>query len=73
MQFRQVSRREFLYWSMVGAGALVPPGKVLESGYLYLGSPVKQVRELSDREKRFLKYSAAHYVRLKNRHLGSAY
>jgi carbonic anhydrase/acetyltransferase-like protein (isoleucine patch superfamily) len=59
--------------SMVGAGALVPPGKVLESGYLYLGSPVKQVRELSDREKRFLKYSAAHYVRLKNRHLGSAY
>ena len=57
--------------SMIGAGALVPPGKVLESGYLYLGSPVKQVRELTEKEKRFLQYSAAHYVRLKNRHKAS--
>ena len=57
--------------SMIGAGALVPPGKVLESGYLYLGSPVKQVRELTEKEKRFLEYSAAHYVRLKNRHKAS--
>ncbi len=55
--------------AMIGAGALVPPGKVLEGGYLYLGSPVKPVRELTDREKRYLSYSAAHYVRLKNRHL----
>ena len=58
--------------SMIGAGALVPPGKVLEGGYLYLGSPVKQVRKLTEKEKRFLEYSAAHYVRLKNRHLNSA-
>ena len=58
--------------SMIGAGALVPPGKVLEGGYLYLGTPVKQVRELSEKEKRYLEYSAAHYVRLKNRHLNSA-
>jgi len=58
---------------MIGAGALVPSGKVLEGGYLYLGSPVRQVRELSEKEKRYLGYSAAHYVRLKNRHLGSAY
>jgi carbonic anhydrase/acetyltransferase-like protein (isoleucine patch superfamily) len=57
--------------SMIGAGALVPPGKVLEGGYLYLGSPVKQVRELTEKEKRFLEYSAAHYVRLKNRHKAS--
>jgi carbonic anhydrase/acetyltransferase-like protein (isoleucine patch superfamily) len=57
--------------SMIGAGALVPPGKVLEGGYLYLGSPVKQVRELTEKEKRFLQYSAAHYVRLKNRHKAS--
>ena len=58
--------------SMVGAGALVPPGKVLEGGYLYLGTPVKQVRELTDKEKCYLEYSAGHYVRLKNRHLNSA-
>jgi carbonic anhydrase/acetyltransferase-like protein (isoleucine patch superfamily) len=54
---------------MIGANSLVPPGKVLKSGYLYVGSPVKQVRQLSEKEIRFLQYSAAHYVELKNRHL----
>ncbi|WP_305906648.1 gamma carbonic anhydrase family protein [Methylomarinum sp. Ch1-1] len=53
---------------MLGAGALVPPGKKLESGYLYVGAPAKQVRPLSDEEKRFLEYSARHYVQLKDEH-----
>lgn len=51
---------------MIGANTLVSPGKVLESGYLYLGSPAKAVRKLTDSEVAFLKYSAEHYVRLKN-------
>jgi len=54
--------------AMVGAGSLVPPNKVLEGGYMWLGSPVKKARELSDKEKSFLKYSAQHYVKLKDRH-----
>ncbi len=54
---------------MLGAGALVPPGKVLQSGYLYVGSPAKQVRKLTDEEKQFLAYSASHYVQLKNEHM----
>ena len=54
---------------MLGAGALVPPGKKLESGYLYLGSPAKQVRPLKESEKEFLEYSAQQYVHLKNEHL----
>lgn len=29
---------------MIGAGSPVPQNKRLESGYLYLGSPVKQIR-----------------------------
>jgi carbonic anhydrase/acetyltransferase-like protein (isoleucine patch superfamily) len=53
---------------IVGAGSLVPPGKELEGGYLWLGSPVKRVRELTEKEKAFLHYSARHYVDLKNRH-----
>lgn len=51
---------------LVGANSLVPAGKVLESGYLYLGSPVKKIRELTQEEKAFFKYSAQHYVKLKN-------
>ncbi len=54
---------------MLGAGALVTPGKVLESGYLYIGSPAKKIRTLSDTEKEFLEYSAAHYVQLKDEYL----
>ena len=53
---------------MVGAGSLVPPGKHLQAGYLYVGSPVKQVRRLTDKELEMLAYSADHYVRLKNRY-----
>jgi len=54
---------------IVGAGSLVPPGKELDSGYLWLGSPVKRMRELTDTERAFLEYSATHYVDLKNRHM----
>ncbi|HFD81151.1 MAG TPA: gamma carbonic anhydrase family protein [Gammaproteobacteria bacterium] len=56
--------------AIIGAGSLVPPNKELEGGYLYVGSPVKRVRELRAEEKRFLVYSAEHYVQLKNRHHG---
>jgi len=56
--------------AMIAAGSLVPPNKVLQGGYMWLGSPVKRARELTDKEKDFLKYSAKHYVRLKNRHSG---
>ncbi len=54
---------------MIGAGSLVPPGKLLKSGFLYLGSPCKQIRELNQQERDSLRYSAEHYVRLKNRYL----
>ncbi|ELR63154.1 carbonic anhydrase, family 3 [Photobacterium marinum] len=54
---------------IIGAGSLVPPGKHLESGYLYLGSPIKKARPLSDKERAFLPTSADNYVRLKNEYL----
>jgi carbonic anhydrase/acetyltransferase-like protein (isoleucine patch superfamily) len=51
---------------LLGAGSLVPEGKVLESGYLYLGRPAKRVRLLTEDELAHFAYSAAHYVRLAN-------
>ncbi|SJL84808.1 gamma carbonic anhydrase family protein [Vibrio palustris] len=47
---------------MIGAGSLVPPGKTLHSGYLYMGSPVKQARPLTEKELTFLPQSAQNYV-----------
>lgn len=54
---------------VLGAGSLVPPGKRLESGYLYVGSPAKQARPLSEKERSYFRYSADNYVRLKDQHL----
>ncbi|HAO33755.1 MAG TPA: gamma carbonic anhydrase family protein [Candidatus Competibacter sp.] len=55
-------------WVTLGAGSVVPPGKVLESGYLYVGSPARRIRPLSEREREFLAYSSQNYQRLKERH-----
>lgn len=56
---------------MIGAGSLVPPGKVLESGMLYVGRPVKAVRALTPEEIAYLRYSAEHYMQLKNNYLSN--
>lgn len=50
----------------LAAGSLVSPGKRLESGFLYRGSPATKARELSDKEIESLSYSAQFYVELKN-------
>lgn len=50
---------------ILAAGSLVPPGKVLSSGYLYLGSPAKQIRPLSREEMDSFKKTAEVYMALK--------
>jgi carbonic anhydrase/acetyltransferase-like protein (isoleucine patch superfamily) len=54
---------------MLGAGSLVSPGKVLDSGHLYVGRPAVKVRPLTADEIAYLRYSAEHYVRVKNNYL----
>ncbi|CAK9886461.1 MAG: Protein YrdA [Candidatus Erwinia impunctatus] len=51
--------------TLIGAGSLVPQGKHLVGGYLYFGSPVKQIRQLTEEERAKLVASAANYVKLK--------
>jgi carbonic anhydrase/acetyltransferase-like protein (isoleucine patch superfamily) len=54
---------------VIGAGTLVPPGKTLSSGYLYIGSPCKQARPLSEAELDYFTYTAANYANLKDQYL----
>lgn len=54
---------------MIGAGSLVTPGKRLASGYLYMGSPVRQIRPLNTAELEGLLYSSNNYVRWKDEYL----
>lgn len=53
----------------LGAGALLSPGKVLGEGELWLGSPARFARRLSDVEIESLYYSSKNYVRLKDQYL----
>ena len=55
---------------MLGAGSLVSPGKTLRSGHLYVGRPAVAVRALTAEEIAYLKYSAEHYIRVKDNYLG---
>jgi len=49
---------------ILAAGSLVAPGKVLESGWLWRGSPARKVRVLSDEEMEYFDYVADNYARL---------
>jgi carbonic anhydrase/acetyltransferase-like protein (isoleucine patch superfamily) len=54
---------------MIGAGSLISPGKALESGMLYMGRPAKAIRALTEEEIKYLRYSAEHYMRVKDDYL----
>lgn len=53
----------------LAAGSLVPPQKILEGGFLWLGNPAKKIRPITDEERSFLRLSAKKYVENKDLHL----
>lgn len=58
---------------IIAAGAVVPPGKRCESGYVYMGSPAKQQRPITEKERSFFRYTAANYAKLKDKHLAEGW
>lgn len=58
--------------ALVGAGAVVTAGKIVGEGELWVGNPARCVRTLDRQAIEQLDYSAAHYVRLKDRYLRQA-
>jgi carbonic anhydrase/acetyltransferase-like protein (isoleucine patch superfamily) len=55
--------------SIIGAGSLVPAGKRIPPRTLWVGSPARQARPLTEREIGYLAESAAHYVARKDDYL----
>ena len=52
-------------YTLVAAGAVVTPGKVLNGG-LWAGTPAKRIRDLTDHERGMLTDNALNYVELKD-------
>jgi len=57
---------------LLGVGSLVTSNKRLKSGYLYMGSPAKAIRPLTEEEISYFVISAENYVALKNIYLKSS-
>lgn len=55
-------------FGLVAAGALVPPGFVVKSGWLALGSPAKLVREIKNEEREMIARTWQGYVRNAQHH-----
>lgn len=55
--------------SILGAGALLAPGKVVRSGEVWVGAPARRIKVLTDKEIEGLYHSAQQYVTLKDRYL----
>ena len=51
-------------FGMLGAGALLTPGKVVPAGQLWAGRPAKYMRDITAEEREYIQWSATHYVRL---------
>lgn len=54
--------------SMLGAGSVLPPGKTIKTGELWVGNPARKVKNLTEKQMESLEYSAKHYVKLKNQY-----
>ncbi len=54
---------------MLGAGGLLPPGKRIRSGQLWVGSPARYIRDLTPEEIARNRESAPYYSKLARRHL----
>ena len=50
--------------AMVAAGALVAPNKRVAAGELWVGSPARRARAVSDQEREMMAYIARHYGEL---------
>jgi len=64
-----MDRAQIGRFCVVGAGALVTPGTVIEEGQLVVGSPARAKRGLTDDERGWIGSSAQHYVELARHYL----
>jgi len=58
---------------IVGAGSLVPPRMKVPDGHLVLGSPARVLRELTEKDREYIRHVVESYIELRRRHREGAY
>jgi len=56
---------------MLGAGAMLTPGKTIGAGELWVGRPARKLRDLSEAEIEANRRGVAHYVALARAHMAT--
>lgn len=56
-------------WSIVAAGSMVKPNTKIPSGKLWGGLPAKEIRDISEEEKDWIRNLSNHYVELSKQYL----
>lgn len=51
-------------WSIIAAGSVVKPGTKIPSGKLWGGLPAKEIRDINEDEKQWIRELALNYVKL---------
>ena len=57
--------------AFVAAGAVVAPGTLVKEGELWVGSPARCLKGLTDKQKKQLVFQGEEYVKLGKRHIVS--
>ena len=56
-------------WSIIAAGSMVKPNTKIPSGKLWGGLPAKEIRDINDNEREWIKELSNNYVELSKRYL----
>ncbi|HJD56014.1 MAG TPA: gamma carbonic anhydrase family protein [Rickettsia endosymbiont of Pyrocoelia pectoralis] len=57
-------------YAFVAAGSLIPPKKIIKSRELWMGSPAKFIRHLTDQDIEHMQDNVTNYVKLAYRYMG---
>jgi len=66
-----MDQSEIEEWSILAAGSVVKPGTKIPSGKLWGGLPAKEIRDINEKERGWIKDLAGNYVKLSRQYIMS--
>ena len=67
-----MDQSEIEEWSIVAAGSVLKPGTRVPSGKLWGGAPAKEIRDLNETERTWIKELSNNYIKLSKEYLSNS-